>query len=64
MAGVGEWISILLDFQFTALLEIRKDNCICNGSNLVVLLFFCLEIKFPSIMSIFGVGLLPSSTFL
>ena len=56
--------SILSDFQFTALLEIWKDNCICSGSNMLVLLFSCLEIKFPSIMSIFSVDLLPSSPFL
>lgn len=68
---VGHWeeagTSILLDFQFTALLEMGKDNCICSGSNMAVLLsllFSCLEIKFPSIMSILGVDLLPSNTFL
>lgn len=65
LEGVG-WgqPSILSDFQFTALLEIWKDNCICSGSNMLVLLFSCLEIKFPSIMSIFSVDLLPSSPFL
>ena len=61
--GVGR-PSILLDFQFTALLEMWKDNCICSGRNMLVLLFSCLEIKFPSIMSIFSVDLLPSSPFL
>lgn len=64
---VGRETNILLDFQFTALLEIRKDNCISSGSNMAVflfLLFSCLETKFPSIMSIFAVDLLPSGTFL
>lgn len=65
LAGVGVGRpSILLDFQFTALLEMWKDNCICSGRNMLVLLFSCLEIKFPSIMSIFSVDLLPSSPFL
>lgn len=61
---VGRETNILLDFQFTALLEIRKDNCISSGSNMAVflfLLFSCLETKFPSIMSIFAVDLLPSA---